>query len=217
MDKLDFTLEIKQEDVKENGVFTGYASTFGGEPDSYGDVVENGAFKSSIGNGGRNRNGISLLWQHDHKQPIGVWQQLVEDSRGLAVQGQLALDVQLGKEAHSLMKIGAVKGLSIGYDTVDYEYNQETKIRTLKEVNLWEISLVTFPANVHSSITGVKAFEEAQTIREFERALRDAGLSSRQAVYVISLCKDSFNESRRDCESYNVAKAIQLMMANNLQ
>jgi hypothetical protein len=92
--------------------------------------------------------------------------------------------------------MGAIKGLSIGYNTIDYEYNNETKIRTLKEVELWEISLVTFPANVNATITGIKAFEEAKNIREFENVLREAGLSFNQAKYLIHLCQDSFEKER---------------------
>lgn len=208
MEKLDFAIEIKSEDIKEDGVFAGYASTFGGEPDSYGDIVSKGAFKNSISAGGRNKNGIALLWQHNHDQPIGVWQQMVEDSKGLAVQGKLALEIQQGRETHALMKMGAVKGMSIGYNTVEYEYNQQTKIRTLKEVDLWEVSLVTFPANINAQITGIKSFEEAQTIREFETALRDAGLSFKQSKYIISLCQDSF-EKERACRDGGDGKAIQ--------
>lgn len=208
MEKIDFSLEIKSEDIKEDGVFTGYASTFGGEPDSYGDVVAKGAFKNSISSGGRNRNGIALLWQHDSTQPLGIWQHMVEDSKGLAVQGRLALDIQLGKETHSLMKLGAVKGLSIGYSTLDYEWDEKKKIRTLKEVELFEVSLVTFPANIHAGITGIKSFEEAQTIREFEAALRDAGLSFKQSKYIISLCQDSF-EKERACRDGGDGKALQ--------
>ena len=196
MEKLDFAFEVKEADIKEDGIFSGYGSTFGGEPDSYGDVIAQGAFKNSLASGGRNRNGIALLWQHDSSQPIGVWQQMVEDSKGLAVQGKLALDTQLGKETYNLLKMGAIKGMSIGYNAKVWEYDKEKDIRLLKEIELWEVSLVTFPANIHAQITGVKAFEEAQTIREFETALRDAGLSSKQAVYVISLCRDSFEKRR---------------------
>lgn len=196
MEKLDFALEIRSADVKDDGTFSGYASTFGGEPDSYGDIIMSGAFKKSISAGGRNKNGVAMLWQHYNHQVPGVWKQLIEDSRGLAVVGKLALDVQIGKEAYSLMKIDAIKGLSIGFNAVEFDYDQKTKVRTLKEVDLWEISLVTFPANVHAQITGVKAFEEATTIREFEQALRDAGLSYRQSKYIISLCQDSFERER---------------------
>lgn len=196
MDRLDFPFEVKS--LSEDGTFDGYGSTFGGEPDSYGDVIAKGAFSKSLAKGGRNGNGIAMLWQHNSDQPIGIWPSISEDSRGLAVQGKIAINTSLGKDAYTLLKMGAIKGLSIGYNTVDYEYNTESKIRTLKEVDLWEISLVTFPANTNATITGIKAFEEAQNIREFERALRDAGLSQKQAKYIISMCQDSFEKRHRD-------------------
>ena len=194
MDRYDVPFEIKS--LAEDGSFSGYGSTFGGDPDSYGDVIAKGAFSKSLAKGGRNGTGIAMLWQHNSDQPVGVWPSIVEDSRGLAVQGKIAVDTALGKDAYTLLKMGAIKGLSIGYNTVDYEYNTETKIRTLKEVELWEISLVTFPANINATVTGIKAFEEAKTIREFEEALRDAGLSRKQTNYIISLCRDSFEKER---------------------
>lgn len=216
MEKLDFAFEVKTDDIKENGIFSGYASTFGGEPDSYGDIVAHGAFKESVANGGRNKNGIPMLWQHDPSQPIGIWQQMIEDSKGLAVVGQLALETQLGKETHILMKLGAVKGMSIGYGTKDYEFDEKTKIRTLKTIDLWEVSLVTFPANIHAQVTGVKAFEDAQNIREFEAALRDAGLSTKQAMYIVSLCRDSFDK-KRACRDGGMETAALLGFLKDLQ
>lgn len=194
MDRLDFPFEVKQ--VSEDGAFSGYGSTFGGDPDSYGDVIAKGAFTKSLAKGGRNGTGIAMLWQHNSDQPVGIWPSISEDSKGLVVQGKIAVDTVLGKDAYTLLKMGAIKGLSIGYNTIDYEYNTETKIRTLKELELWEISLVTFPANVNATITGIKAFEEAKTIREFEEALRDAGLSRKQTNYILSLCRDSFEKER---------------------
>lgn len=213
MERKDLSLEIKIEDVTNTGSFHGYASTFGGEPDSYGDVVAKGAFKNSIAKGGRNRNGIALLWNHRSDDPLGIWKSLIEDSKGLDVHGQLAMDTQIGREKHILMKMGAIKGLSIGYNTISYEYDEKKEIRTLKEVDLWEISLVTFPANVHATIQGVKAFEEASTIREFERAMRDAGLSARQTKYIISLCRDSFERERRHRDGGLGIADIQAAMA----
>jgi HK97 family phage prohead protease len=212
MEKLDFGFEIKEADIKEDGTFEGYGSTFGGIPDAYGDVIAQGAFRASLQKGGRNGNGIALLWQHNPDQPIGIWRSITEDSKGLAVSGKLAREVRQAEEAYILLKMGALKGMSIGYDTVEYEFNKDTKIRTLKEVNLWEISLVTFPANVSATVTGVKALEEAKNIRDFERILREAGLSSRQAVYICSLCKSHF-DNRSECDKLTVASAFQAALA----
>lgn len=212
MEKLDFGFEIKEADIKEDGTFEGYGSTFGGDPDSYGDVIAQGAFQKSLQKGGRNGTGIAMLWQHDYTQPVGTWRNIQEDSKGLAVAGKLIRAVRQGQEAYELLKAKAINALSIGFNTVDYEISKDTKIRTLKEIELWEISLVTFPANVHATITGVKALQEAKNIRDFERILREAGLSSRQAVYICSLCKSHF-DNRSECDKLTVASAFQAALA----
>lgn len=192
---MEVPFEVKAEDVNSDGTFKGYGSTFGGKPDSYGDVVARGAFLETISKGGRNGFGIAMLWQHNYDMIPGVWTSLMENSKGLKVEGKLALETQLGHDAHALMKMDppAIKGLSIGYtvDKADVERDPKTEIRTLKRIELWEISLVTFPANTRAQVTGVKNFECAKTAREFEAALRDAGLSVREAKYITSLCKDA--------------------------
>lgn len=194
-DYLDIPFEVKAEDISEEGRFKGYGSTFGGSPDAYGDIVVSGAFLSSLSRGGRNKSGIPMLWQHNASQVPGVWTDLAEDKRGLKVEGQLALKTQLGLETYELMKLGGVKGLSIGYDVVTYERDEKRKVRLLKEVDLWEISLVTFPANTHARVTSVKAIEEAKTERELEEALREASLSKSAAQYIVKLCRQSLRES----------------------
>lgn len=184
----EFPAELKTE---ESGYFEGYASTFGGEPDTYGDVIVEGAFRDTLIKGGYGGRGIKMLWQHDNRNPIGRWDEIIEDSKGLRVKGQLAIKTTQGKDAHELMKIGAIDGLSIGYDTVDSLAVTEGKIkRYLKKVDLWEISPVTFAANPRANITLVKAAIEAATNeRELEQALRDGGLSIRAAQYIVSQCK----------------------------
>uniref|UniRef100_A0A6M3ITP4 Putative prohead protease n=1 Tax=viral metagenome TaxID=1070528 RepID=A0A6M3ITP4_9ZZZZ len=200
MDKqyLDIPFEVKLENISEEGRFKGYGSTFGGSPDAYGDVVVNGAFLSSISKGGRNGMGVPMLWQHNTSQIPGVWTSLAEDKRGLKVEGQLALKTQLGMESYELMKLGGIKGLSIGYDVINYEVDEKRKVRYLKEVDLWEVSLVTFPANTRAKITSVKAIEEAKTERELEQALREADLSKAAAQYIVKLCRPSLRESEEE-------------------
>lgn len=189
---MDFEFEAKG--VSEEGVFSGYASTFGGSPDSHGDIIVEGAFRDSLIHGGRNGTGIAMLWQHDSAKPIGVWTGLAENARGLKVSGNLAINTSLGKDVYELMKMGAVKGLSIGFGIDDYdkdvEYDDKKRTRKLKKVNLWEISPVTFPANTRANITSVKSMiETAQNERELEKALRDV-MSVSSAKYIVSLCKD---------------------------
>jgi phage head maturation protease len=115
-----------------------------------------------------------MLWQHNPTMPIGVWRTMREDAKGLYVEGELA-DTQLGREAYSLLKMGALSGLSIGFNVVDEAFNRKTNTRELRAVNLWEVSPVTFPANGDARVAQVKFAGSAMTVREFERFLRDAG------------------------------------------
>jgi len=202
---LDVPFEIKAESLKEEGTFEGYGSTFDKSPDSYGDVIAPGAFTKTIKKKGRNGNGIAMLWQHESHNPIGIWPDMEEDKKGLHVFGELILEVQQAKEAHALMKKKALRGLSIGWDfprtkggrIVDgvYEWNEDKRIRTLKEIELWEISPVTFPAKKPARIIGVKAIEEAVTERDLEDILRESGLSKAAALYIVKLCRPSLRES----------------------
>lgn len=196
---LDVNFELESKGVGEDGIFTGYGSIFGGEPDSYGDIVERGAFLKSLSRGGRNGFGVAMLYQHDSRQVPGVWLEMEENQKGLKVKGQLALNATLGKDVYALLKMPkpAIKGLSIGYEAKVFERDKDSETRILKEIELWEISLVTFPANTRAQITGIKNFEQAKTPRELEAALRDAGLSRKEAVYITSLCKNSLSDLKK--------------------
>lgn len=194
----DFPFELKEDGMTESGIFSGYASMFGGEPDSYGDVIMQGAYSETLEKGGRNGTGIAMLWQHDITKPIGVWKKIEENKKGLQVEGQLALSTQAGKEAYELMKMGAIKGLSIGYQVGKdgYDTDEKRKIRKLKTIELWEISPVTFPASVRAQITGVKeSIINAKTERQLEDALRDAGLSKSVARYISSVMKKDLSDN----------------------
>tara|TARA_R100000388_G_C7242548_1_gene162580 strand:- start:214 stop:1086 length:873 start_codon:yes stop_codon:yes gene_type:complete len=160
------------EDEENKGSFSGYGSIFGNK-DLGNDVVEAGAFAKSLRR--RKPKQVKLLWQHKQDMPIGVFDKITEDGEGLAVQGRLALGTQLGRDAYELMKMGALDGLSIGYkaDPNKQGYDSRRRRRMLKEVDLMEISLVTFPMNPKARVSSVKG--EAWTIREWERFLRDEG------------------------------------------
>ena len=169
--------EIKA--VADDGTFSGYGSVFGVK-DSYGDVVEPGAFKDSLSTWSSKGKLPKMLWQHRSDQPIGVWTKMAEDSKGLVVEGRLILDVQQAREAHSLMKAGALDGLSIGYVTVQDAWDKDTQTNRLKAVDLWEVSPVTFGANPDALIESVKA--DLTNPRNFEAQLRDVlGLTQAQA------------------------------------
>ncbi|MGH6719900.1 MAG: HK97 family phage prohead protease, partial [Alphaproteobacteria bacterium] len=113
--------------------------------DHHHDVVAPGAFRQSLRARGGGQ-GVRMLWQHDPSQPIGVWTLLVEDDRGLYVEGRLTPEVARAAEAWALIRAGALDGLSIGYNTVRAAADPDTGVRRLLEIDLWEVSLVTFPA-----------------------------------------------------------------------
>ncbi len=177
-------LDLKSTD--EAGEFEGYASLFNRE-DLGHDVVLPGAFTHSLS--ARGASGVRLLFQHDPAEPIGVWEELREDGRGLYVKGRLLPDVARAREVLSLMRAGAVDGLSIGFRSTRAKRDAKTGIRSIAQIDLWEISIVTFPMLPEARITGVKARPFAghtPTPREFERWLmRDAGLSRSEARALI--------------------------------
>jgi HK97 family phage prohead protease len=150
-------------------------------------VITPGAFKKSLATHKTAKTKPVLLWQHDSRQPIGVWDDMKEDEKGLLATGNLLVhDVYRAKEAYALLKAGAISGLSIGYYARDYSRDQKTGIRTLKEVEILEASLVTFPANEDARVTGVKT-ADIKTIRDFEAFLRDVGgFSANEAKCIAS-------------------------------
>ena len=135
------------------GAFEGYASLFG-IADQAGDVVMPGAFRASLAE--RGAGGIRMLWQHDPNTPIGVWETIAEDARGLFVAGRLDLNVGKARELHALMRSGAVDGLSIGFRTNRARKDPATGQRRLHAIDLWEISLVTFPMLPQARVSTVK-------------------------------------------------------------
>lgn len=129
--------------VSEGAVIDGYASLFGA-CDQGGDVVGTGAYARSLAAMAAAGGRVKMLWQHDPAQPIGVWDEVREDGRGLYVKGRVLTEVEKGREAAALLAAGAIDGLSIGYRTVKAEKDGKGR-RLLQEVELWEVSLVTFP------------------------------------------------------------------------
>jgi hypothetical protein len=148
--KLACCLEIKSLDAK--GKFAGYASVFD-VVDSQKDIIIRGAFSETL----KGRVGeVRMLWQHQQDEPIGVFTKMFEDARGLYVEGKLLLDVARAREAYALLQEGALGGLSIGYSPTKYRIHEKTGVRIISKVDLWEVSLVTFPANDAAKITVVK-------------------------------------------------------------
>ncbi len=193
---LDFAADIKAiSDGDAKGTFEGYGSVFGVE-DFVRDIVAAGAFKKTIRAHKRKGRMPALLWQHDTREPIGVWDQMKEDGKGLYVKGRLLVDdVPKARQAHALLKENGISGLSIGFRTVMSEMNEKTGVRTLTEIELFETSLVTFPALDSARVDAVKAedirdiIEDGETPdqKTLEAYLRDAGLSRREAKAFLSL------------------------------
>lgn len=182
--------ELKVKAVNEDGTFSGYGSVFGVE-DSYGEIVAKGAFADSLKEIEAKGRPVPVLWQHRSAEPLGIYTQLKEDDTGLYVEGRLLIEsLPRAKEAHALMQVGAVSGLSIGYLVRQSSYDEKTNIRTLTKVDLMEISIVTFPANDEARIDSVKAKlarGETITIREFEGVLREKGFSRSDAEDIAAL------------------------------
>ena len=189
--------------IDAHGTFSGYSSLFGAE-DLGRDVLMPGAFKNSLKKQGA--GSVRMLFQHDPNVPIGVWDIVREDDRGLYVKGRLTLDVEKAREVHALMLDGGLNGLSIGFKTIKGKRDQKTGVRQIFEVDLWEISVVTFPMLPEAKITSVKTavgktgaskLSSIPTTREFERWLtRDAGLTRKQARVVIHSGFKSLGETR---------------------
>lgn len=127
----------------DKGIISGYATLFG-VPDRSGDVVRKGAFSNSLASYAATGNKIKMLWQHDVNRPIGVWESIQEDDKGLFVQGRIIEEVAIGKEAAILLRAGALDGLSIGFRCEESEDGSMGR-RVITRLELWEISLVTFP------------------------------------------------------------------------
>ena len=178
-----FALQIKA--TGDDGTVEGYGSVFGVR-DNYDDVIAKGAFVKSLKDHKAAGTMPAMLWQHDADKPIGVWTEMVEDEKGLRIKGQLAMETVKGKEAHALLKMGALNGLSIGFMSKEWAYDRETEVRTLTAIDLWEVSLVTFPANEKARVTNVKSADELQAPKDAEKVLRDAGFSKSDATAFVS-------------------------------
>jgi HK97 family phage prohead protease len=165
--QMPLTLKAEQ----ETGLITGYASVFNVR-DSQGDIIVPGAFLRSLADWRRQGRFPALLWQHDPRQPVGVITDLVEDARGLMLRARLALGSEAGREAWALVQAGAVDGLSIGFRTVRAERGRDGT-RQIQDVALWEVSLVTFPANGAARIASMKAALMA-SVRGLAQGLRAA-------------------------------------------
>ena len=200
---LDLECEYKEIETEEDGSFEGYASVFNNK-DLGNDVIKAGAFSESIR--GKKAKSIKLLYQHKTDEPIGVVDSLEEDSKGLKIKGRLAMGTQKGREVYELMKMGALDSMSIGYKLSPdgYKYDDKRKKRVIKQVDLMEVSMVTFPMNPKAKITKVKLQE--MDVRELERYLCEVGMSNSVAKTSASILHKSFNKEQ--CEVVDSIKHL---------
>ncbi len=168
---------FEMKSLAADGTFEGYASVFG-VIDSQRDRVHPGAFKSSIKS---REKPVQLLWQHQWDKPIGVITALFEDACGLYLKGKLLMEVAQAREAYALLKAGVVRGLSIGYSVKRSRRNPDSGVRELLDLNLWEISLVTQPANEAALVTVVKS-RITDDMEALARAIDRAGISLIYAI-----------------------------------
>ena len=164
------TIPVRLTELGQDG-FEGYASVFG-TLDGVGDVVAPGAFATSLRR--RGPGGVRMLYQHFTHEPIGVWDEIREDGRGLYVRGHLVFDLERVRDVAALLREGALKGLSIGFKTMRARREPASGTRTLIQVDLWEISVVTFPLLEAASVTAVGAPTAALV-----SAMREAALTLR--------------------------------------
>lgn len=171
-------LRVKLSGVK-TGLVEGYASTFNDMPDSYGDVVAPGAFARSIAEHKAEGTAPLMLWQHRSAEPIGRWTSMREDAKGLFVTGQVNLDTSRGKDVHAHLRDGDVSGLSIGFFVAEGGRKEQADgTSLLTELDLMEISVVSFPANRNARIAGTKNLASKTDLITL---LREGGLSKAAA------------------------------------
>jgi len=206
-----YALQIKA--TGDDGTVEGYGSVFD-VIDSYADIIQKGAFVKSIDSHKAAGTMPAMLWQHDSSVPIGVWTEMAEDKNGLMLRGKLAMDTVKGKEAHALLKMGALNGLSIGFMSKQWACDQETDVRTLTEIDLWECSIVTFPANTKARVTNVKSTDDITTLKDAEKVLRDSGFSKQDATAFVSRVKTL--SSRSDSDDMGELKAALIKLRSTI-
>lgn len=158
--------------VTDGTVISGYASLFD-RKDQSGDTVAKGAYDGSLKQLASRGGKVKMLWQHDPAQPIGVWDEVREDRQGLWVKGRILTDVEKGREAATLISAGAIDGLSIGYRTLKATKDKAGG-RRLNELDLWEVSLVTFPMLPEARVDGKCDATEETMLNDIATALEDA-------------------------------------------
>lgn len=190
--------------------FSGYGAVFN-NVDLGGDKVMPGAFAETLAQHKAAGTMPAMLLEHGAKAggpvlPVGVWEGMSEDYHGLKVEGRLA-DTQLGREAYTLMKMGAMQGLSIGYRVTELgrPAMQDSARRVIKAARLGEVSIVASPMNTAAKVLSVKSADEIMTIRDLEHSLRDAGYSKSDAVRICARFQAKADQGEPDGDAASLA------------
>ncbi|MER9092226.1 HK97 family phage prohead protease [Mesorhizobium sp. M0700] len=167
--------------ASDRGAIDGYGSVFGVR-DLHGDIVDRGAFTATLARHQADGTRPVMLFSHRMDKPIGVWDRVSEDDYGLKMSGRLNLDTQAGREALSLVKQDAISGLSIGFlvNPGGASVGRDG-VRHLKDLDLWEVSLVAIPSNGKARITDVKSADDVTSRRDFETFLHEIGFAKAAA------------------------------------
>lgn len=211
--------KIELKAVNEDGTFSGYASVFDNLDNAF-DVVQKGAFTKTLAD---HAGAVPILWNHNPNEPLGFGVKAQEDTKGLLVEGQLNLEIQKGKELHSMakmaLKAGRAIGLSIGYIATEYKYDGDY-VRFLEEVDLVEYSLTLFPCNEKATLTSVKsviekddADEISKKKRDIEHSLKRAGCSKTESKAAVSAIfgRDAEGEAETKA-TRNVVKSLESLL-----
>lgn len=219
------TFPFHTKEVGETGEFSGYASVFD-TIDWYGDVVRKGAFVDSLAKWKAQDKLPPILWQHRADQPLGPHIEMREDEKGLFVRGRLLIDeIEQARAAHALLKNKVIGGMSIGFDVPEdgMSFDGKASVWNITKVNLWENSLVTFPANVDAQVENVKTCLASGTLpapSDFEKFLREAGFTRSAARHIASRGYTSLRDAGlplRDAEEGNATKKLDIDSASILE
>lgn len=173
---MNLSVEFKNASLGESGEIIGYASVFN-TIDAARDIVMPGAFLKTLHFWKRKGKWPKMLWNHEVANPIGTWTKMEETPHGLYVEGKILLDIQRGREVYSLLKSGAIEGLSIGYRVKESHLDPQTRAKKLTNLELLEVSFVTFPANAEAQILSVK---DDNTLARFITEIKQAEIRIRK-------------------------------------
>lgn len=212
MKHLTIPVSLKSDTDSEERFFSGYGNTFN-FVDSVGDNTQPGAFSKSLSKHKSEGTMPAMVMHHDLTRPVGAYTRIEEDTKGLVIEGKLTKGVKDADEAYLLMKDGALNSFSIGYIPVKEEYDRKTGTNLLLEADLWEISLVTIPANKQSTLTAIKSADGKPEIRTAELALREAGFSRREAKAILASGFSTLSKDESEAEEVSmlINKALKLL------